>query len=125
MKIAKKHEIENENHTTATFLRVLYHKREQEMKQTNFRQWKSGKHWLYAATALAILIGGGSITSYSFPKVPVLQGIFAAQTVHADAISDYNTASAAYQTALNNYTAASNTANQAVNTYNSHLTQIN
>ncbi|GAB2024471.1 hypothetical protein OfM1_05420 [Lactovum odontotermitis] len=40
-----------------------------ETQAKNFRYWKSGKHWLYSASALALLLGGNLVSS----TLPVLQ----------------------------------------------------
>ncbi|GHU35655.1 hypothetical protein FACS1894192_00700 [Bacilli bacterium] len=52
----------------------------QETKRSQFRQWKSGKKWLYSACALAILVGGGIVAS----QIPMHTQI----TAKADALSD-------------------------------------
>ncbi|MBW9331880.1 hypothetical protein D9N18_11125, partial [Lactococcus raffinolactis] len=39
--------------------KVLFLNKDKKVKQSRFRQWKSGKKWLYSATALALLVGGG------------------------------------------------------------------
>ena len=41
-------------------------KKNQNEKCSHFRQWKSGKKWLYSATALALLVGGVFSLNHEF-----------------------------------------------------------
>ena len=49
--------------------------KDKKVKQSRFRQWKSGKKWLYSATALALLVGGGfalsQVSHVEFPQTHV------------------------------------------------------
>lgn len=40
--------------------------------KNNFRTWKSGKKWLYSATALVALLGGGTFISSVLPEAVIV-----------------------------------------------------
>lgn len=44
-----------------------------ETKQTHFRLWKSGKKWLYASSALALLAGGGFVVEVTDVKDDIVE----------------------------------------------------
>lgn len=58
--------------------------------KTNFRTWKKGKHWLYAATALTALAGGVAISQPNFIQTVVVQ---AQELVNGTAIGTIGNAS--------------------------------
>ncbi|MFZ1777263.1 MAG: SpaA isopeptide-forming pilin-related protein [Lactococcus raffinolactis] len=63
--------------------------KDKKVKQSRFRQWKSGKKWLYSATALALLVGGGfalsQVSHVEFPQTHV-----SADVVNATQIGTVN-----------------------------------
>ncbi|WP_460059572.1 KxYKxGKxW signal peptide domain-containing protein, partial [Pseudolactococcus yaeyamensis] len=60
-----------------------------EPKQTRFRQWKSGKKWLYSATALAVLVGGVALHQV-VPLVSQKVQVVSADVVNGSQIGTLN-----------------------------------
>ena len=56
-----------------------------DTKQTNYRSWKSGKHWIYASVVLAAVVGGVALEATGVtPKVlSYIQKSFGSEVVEA------------------------------------------
>ncbi|GFH40815.1 GbpC/Spa domain-containing protein [Lactococcus insecticola] len=68
------------------------------IKNTHFRQWKSGKRWLYASSALAVLVGSEIASSTILPLM----------NNHAVVYADQNDVASAKTALTNAVTAADN-----------------
>ena len=63
--------------------------KDKKVKQSHFRQWKSGKKWLYSASALVLLVGGGfALSQVSHVEFP--QTFASADVVNATQIGTVN-----------------------------------
>ncbi|GAB6092748.1 CAP domain-containing protein [Furfurilactobacillus curtus] len=72
-----------------------------QSKITNFRRWKSGKQWLYAASILTLMAGGAAVEQIE------------TTSVHADTISTTQSSVASSSVAINNLSNSSATTSQA------------